>query len=96
MINATFQPWRDLTTPVRFMTFSVHNDAMSEFADGDFEVSDSFSGDIFQSIRATENSKLNNQKQVKLSLCILVICFLMTFSCSLGYYHFEGYRSGSC
>lgn len=49
------------------MTFSANDEGMSEFADDDFNVSDSgnFNGDIFQSIRATENSKLANQKQVK-------------------------------
>lgn len=52
------------------MTFSEKD--MSEFADGDFEnISEGFgnddasSSDIFKSIRATENSKLNNQKQVQ-------------------------------
>lgn len=55
-------------TPAIFMTFSANDDAMSEFADGDFEVSDSGNGgDIFKSIRATENSKLSNQKQVQTS-----------------------------
>lgn len=40
---------------------------MSEFPAGDFEVSDSgANGDIFLTIRATENSKLSNQKQVSL------------------------------
>ena len=48
------------------MTFSGNDDAMSEFADGDFDVFDAgnSSGDIFKAIRATENSKLSNQKQV--------------------------------
>ena len=47
------------------MTFSVNDDAMSEFAAGDFDVSDcETNGDIFGSIRSTENSKLSNQKQV--------------------------------
>ena len=51
------------------MTFSANDDAMSEFAADDFEVSDAgANGDIFQTIRATENSKLSNQKQV--NLCI--------------------------
>ena len=49
------------------MTFSATEDAMSEFPAGDYEVSDSgANGDIFRTIRATENSKLSNQKQVSL------------------------------
>lgn len=61
-----FDPGIDMT-PVRFMTFSANDDSMSEFAVDDFEVSDAGTtgGDIFGPIRATENSKLSNQKQVK-------------------------------
>jgi hypothetical protein len=54
------------------MTFSANDDAMSEFADGDFELSDSGNGgDIFKSIRATENSKLSNQKQVRYNILFI-------------------------
>ena len=47
------------------MTFSENG--MSEFADGEFQnfpEDANIEGEIFKTIRGTENSKLANQKQV--------------------------------
>lgn len=53
----------DNRAPVHFMTFSITDEeGMSILGEDDLGLSDSC--DIYKSIRSTENSRLNNQKQV--------------------------------